>query len=61
MSDSQEEPWTNNPNAPKIPHDLYLREKSYFAGVLVAALLYGACKALPHNIHPSVLTLFGLF
>ena len=42
MSDSQEQLWSDNPNAPKITYALYFAEKSYFAGILLAAILYGA-------------------
>jgi len=41
MSESQEPPWSNNPNAPKIPYSLYLEEKADFAGMLIASVLYG--------------------
>lgn len=61
MAGSQEEQWANNPNAPKIPYDLYLQEKAYFAGLLVASLLYGACKNSSDNVRSLVLTSFGLF
>jgi len=41
MSDSQFEPWSSNPNAPKIWYDLYLAEKINFAGILIGSILYG--------------------
>jgi len=44
MSDSREPPWSDNPNAPKIPLWLYLFEKSWFAGNIVGAILYGIRK-----------------
>ena len=44
MSESQEPPWSNNPNAPKIPYSLYLEEKADFAGMLIASVLYGTYK-----------------
>jgi len=47
MSDSQEQPWSNNPNAPKIPHLVYLAEKNLFAGTLISAILYGTHKQPP--------------
>lgn len=47
MSGSQESPWTDNPNAPKVPYYLYIEEKAYFAGILVASILYGSCQAVP--------------
>ena len=44
MSDSQERPWSDNPNAPRIPYWLYLQEKSRFAGVFLGSILYGTNK-----------------
>jgi len=44
MSDSVGQPWSDNPNAPKIPYYMYTREKAYFAGILIAAILYGICN-----------------
>ena len=45
MADSPSQPWTNNPNAPKITYDLYFREKATFSGVLIGSILYGTPKA----------------
>lgn len=47
MSDYQEQPWSDNPIAPKIPHNLYFGEKANFAGVLIGSILHGAPE-----IHP---------
>lgn len=47
MSDFQFEPWSNNPNAPKIPYGLYLLEKLNFAGILIGSILYGTCRISP--------------
>jgi len=47
MSDTQQKPWSDNPNAPKIPYDLYFAEKAYLAGNLIAAVLYGMPKTPP--------------
>lgn len=41
MSDSQQNPWSNNPNAPKIPYDAYFSEKADLTGILIASILYG--------------------
>lgn len=41
-----EKPWSNNPNAPQIPHSLYIQEKGNFAGPLVGAVFYGIIIAL---------------
>ena len=51
MSDSQEQPDTNNSNAPKIPNHLYYEEKTYFAGIIVGSILYGTLKA-SQSAHP---------
>ena len=44
MSGSQEEVWSDNPNAPKIPYYLYIAEKSRLAGVSLGPILYGTWK-----------------
>lgn len=76
MSDSQEwQPWSDNPNAPKIPHDQYTDEKEYFAAILIGSILYGmpeillytcpfipahsVCLTYPRDSHPSVLQMHG--
>ena len=59
MSDLR--PWSNNPSAPKITHRLYLREKNWFAGHLIGAMLYGTHKGPHLHIYPSVLTPFVRF
>ena len=41
MSDTQQKPWSNSLNAPKIPYDLYYAEKATIAGILIALVLYG--------------------
>ena len=41
MSNSSSTPWSNNPNAPQIPESLYFAEKTNFAGILIAGILYG--------------------
>lgn len=47
MSDPWGESWSDNPNAPRIPYLLYVDEKSYFAGFLVGAILYGTQTRAP--------------
>ena len=47
MSDSQQNPWSNRPNAPNIPYDLYFTEKAYLAGGFVCWILYGLPKTPP--------------
>jgi hypothetical protein len=43
MSDeSMGAPWSDNPNAPLIPGWLYPWEKTYFAGIVIGTILYGA-------------------
>jgi len=44
---SQEQPWSDSPGAPKIPYYLYLSEKATFAGFLIGAILYGAHEEPP--------------
>ena len=55
MPDPQERSWSGNANAPKIPHELYFHEKAYFAGVLIASILYGAPNIPRLRVRPSVL------
>ena len=45
MSDAQDKPWSDNPNAPQIPYYLYFEEKADFAGVLIGSILYGMHNA----------------
>jgi len=52
MSDTQKNPWSDNPNAPKIPHDVYFADKADFSGLLIAAILYGASNTPPHTPPP---------
>ena len=47
MSDSQRKSWSNNPDAPNISYDVYLNEKSDFAGLFVGSMLYGIHKTSP--------------
>lgn len=41
-----EKPWLNNPDAPHIPHALYVAEKEVFVGILLGAILYGTVICL---------------
>ena len=62
MSDPQEQPWSDNPNAPNISRRLYFDEKAYFAGLLISSVLYGTPEApatLP--MRPCSFRSFGLF
>ena len=61
MSDSQGEPWSDNPNAPRIPYQVYFREKTSFAGSLIGAILYGTPKTPYLHICLSALILFVWF
>lgn len=61
MSDLGFKPWSDNPNAPKISHALYILEKADFAGYLLTAILYGAprtsaptCPSICAHFIPSV-------
>jgi len=59
MPDSQEQLWSDNPNGSKIPHGLYLEEKSYFVGILIASILYGTHNAPPPTHPLPTLILFA--
>jgi len=62
MSNSHKQPWSNGPNAPKIPYSVYIEEKADFAGMLLASILYGAVhKTRPLRNRPTVLTSFAQF
>jgi len=41
MSDIQQNSWSDNPNAPEIPHVVYLWEKVALATLFVSLMLYG--------------------
>jgi hypothetical protein len=41
MANSSEKSWSNNPNAPHIPHWMYHEEKVNLAGNLLGAMFYG--------------------
>ena len=59
MSDrpySSENPWSNNPNAPQIPYQIYFAEKANFAGILIGAIFYGM-----HTYTPTYAYLLCLF
>jgi len=53
MSDSQGQPWSDNPNAPKISYGWYYAEKTWFAGTLISSILYGARKMTLSSL-PSI-------
>jgi len=59
---SDEKPWSNNPNAPQIPYELYFGEKANFAGILIGAILYGTRMASqPTHSSVDAHCLFGYF
>ena len=58
MSGSQGEPWSDNPNAPRIPYQVYVHEKAIFAGDLIGAILYGTPKTPYLYVRPSAPILF---
>ena len=61
MSNSQEQPWSNNPNAPDIPRVVYVGEKANFAGTLVSSILYGTRNWYTYPcVHPYLPRLPGL-
>ena len=43
-------PWSNAPNAPKVPLWLYCSEKADLAGTIIAAMFYG--QSLGGSIYP---------
>ena len=53
MPDSLEQPWSDDPNAPKIPYNVYFEEKAYLAGTLIASIFYGTRGTHP-STRPSV-------
>lgn len=64
MSDSQEQPWSDNPNAPMIPLITYHNEKAWFAGTLASFILYGTPQRspptrLPISAHDSVCSVYS--
>ena len=77
MSDSQLNPWSDRPDAPNIPYDLYSAEKATFAGNIVCSILYGTpktpspvylsvcahpvCPVGSRDRHHGILSMYGLF
>ena len=61
MNVSQEQPWSDKPNAPKITYRVYFDEKANLAGYLISSVLYGASKApLPTRLCSCSLCVFDL-
>ena len=56
MSNPPEQPWSNSPNAPKIPYSLYAKEKADFAGTLAASILYGGHKTFHYTFNHAHFT-----
>ena len=73
MSDSQQGPWSDNPNAPKILRNEYYIEKVLFAGNFLATIPYGMhgkppppsvrahfiCPTYSRDRHHAVLQMHG--
>ena len=56
MSNSPEESWSEDPNAPQIPPGLYLAEKEAFAGLLIGTVFYGTpSRASAYACSPCLL------
>ena len=61
MASSQEKPWSDNPNAPKISYDLYFYEKAALARAFISSILYGTPeRPLLHVRTSRSLRLVGL-
>ena len=57
MSDSLEQPWSNNPNAPQILPEVYIQEKQVFVGYVIGGILYGMLNYVSLRLHsPRCLT-----
>ena len=41
MSDSLGDPWSDNPNAPRISTELHTEDKQLFVGRVIGAMAYG--------------------
>lgn len=61
MVDAQEQPWSDNPNAPKISHTVYFEEKASYAGILIASMLYGTYRVFQPTRMSIDVHLFCLF
>ena len=48
-----EQPWSDNPNAPKIPHHAYTTEKALLAGGFISSIFYGTPR-IPPAYDPSI-------
>ena len=57
MSDSQRKPWSNNPNAPKIPYDLHHREKSNIIENFISSIFMVHARHSCLHVRLSALTL----
>ena len=62
MSNSQQRPWSDDLNAPKIPYDLYFEEKGNLAGIFIGSILYGMRETPPASIiYSRSLRMWGSF
>ena len=57
MSSSQQKPWSDDPNAPKIPYGLYFDEKVNLAGHFITSILYGTFGNPYQYVHLPALIL----
>ena len=56
MSGPQERPFSDNPNTPRVPYDLYSEEKANFAGIVIGWILCST-HGDPHlHVRPPALT-----
>ena len=57
MSDPQQKLQSDNPNAPNIPHSLYIAEKGGLAGNFIGSILYGTREG--SYLHSRLLVLIA--
>jgi len=61
MANTQEQSWSDDPNAPKISPTVYFEEKASFAGILIASMLYGTRGNFSLPVCLSTFALFVLY
>ena len=51
MHNCSDQLWSNDPNAPRISNFLYIQEKGYFLGSVIAAISYGTLSHVSKATH----------